>query len=71
VAKSELDDRFQQGDELVNRIREDELGLPADAHESRKPTLFKHWRGLAKAEELVRRDYTGRSCLLNKLGFDR
>ena len=65
MAKSELDDRFQQGDELVDRIREDELGLLADAHESRKPTLFKHWRGLAKAEELVRRDYTG--CFLFEL----
>jgi len=60
MAKSELDDRFQQGDGLIDRIRSDELGLLADAHESRKPTLFNHWRGLAKAEELVRREYTGR-----------
>lgn len=60
MAKSKLDDRFQQGDGLIDRIRSDELGLLADAHESRKPTLFNHWRGLARAEELVRREYTGR-----------
>jgi len=58
--RSKLDDQFNKGHGLIDRIREDELGLLTDAQDSRKLTVFNHWRGLAQAEQLVRSEYTGR-----------
>ena len=60
MSKSVYDDRFQKGDALIDKIRDDQLERLRRVGKDLWHSQLADWEDLARAEDSVRSEYVGR-----------